>query len=436
MKKVFVPTQGAADWQRLLAKPDLHWKQAKSAMTTAACWEDAGDSLPPEVSQVLNSAGNAALTDLQLLAALPEWEVPLPGGTTSSMTDVLALARNQAGLVVIGVEGKVDEDFGPTVAEKLKPAPKKSAGKAVPSDGQAERLRFLRQQLELAEPLDETLRYQLLHRTFSALETARWFHADAAVMLIHSFASDDRLRQDYKRFCEAMGAKDVNEHVAVVPTFQAPRLFLAWCTGDERHRRMKVPSHMKGLSFKFDEAMAFAAELHREQTRKGTDTPYLGHLLSVAGLVLENGGSENQAIAALLHDAIEDQAETHGGAAVLGADIEHRFGREVRTIVEACTDAWVEPKPEWRQRKEAYLAHIPSMPKQAVLVSIADKLHNARSICVDLRADGLSVFSRFTGKREGTLWYYESLAGAFLEHHRVPLALELQRTVAEMKSLS
>lgn len=190
------------------------------------------------------------------------------------------------------------------------------------------------------------------------------------------------------------------------------------------------------LSKKFDEALTFAAELHREQVRKGADTPYVGHLLSVAGLVLENKGTEAQAIAALLHDAIEDQAASFGGAAALGAEIERRFGKDVRAIVEACTDAWVEPKPEWRERKEKYIAHVGHMPADAVLVSLADKLHNARAICADLRAHGPAVFERFRGGRDGTVWYYESLAEAFGEHHPCPLAAELGRAVDEMRNLT
>jgi (p)ppGpp synthase/HD superfamily hydrolase len=191
-----------------------------------------------------------------------------------------------------------------------------------------------------------------------------------------------------------------------------------------------------GLSDKFDEALAFASELHRQQTRKGTPTPYLGHLLSVAGLVLENGGTEAQAIAALLHDAIEDQAASRGGAKALGAVIEQRFGTDVRAIVEACTDSWVDPKPPWRQRKEQYIAHVKDMPKAAALVSLADKLHNARAICADLRQHGAAVFDRFTGKRDGTLWYYESLAEQFARHHPLPIVAEFRRAVAEMKELA
>lgn len=190
------------------------------------------------------------------------------------------------------------------------------------------------------------------------------------------------------------------------------------------------------LSRKFDEAMQFAAELHREQTRKDTEIPYVGHLLSVAGLVLENDGTEVQAIAALLHDAIEDQADKYGDAPRLGAEIEGRFGSEVRKIVEAWTDAWANPKPEWRRRKEDYIRHVAEMAPESALVSLADKVHNARSIVADQRRIGAAVFERFAGRRDGTLWYYSSLAAAFHEFHPQFLTDELARIVADMRSLA
>ncbi|MFH1125222.1 MAG: hypothetical protein V1758_16320, partial [Pseudomonadota bacterium] len=109
MKRIFVPSQAPSDWQRFLAKPSLHWKKSYSAMTTAACWEDSGGDLPLEVKQTLDASGQRDLAGLKLLAAIPEWEVELLGGTRPSCTDVLALARNDEGLVVLGVEAKVDE---------------------------------------------------------------------------------------------------------------------------------------------------------------------------------------------------------------------------------------------------------------------------------------------------------------------------------------
>src|SRR5437588_8327976 len=129
------------------------------------------------------------------------------------------------------------------------------------------------------------------------------------------------------------------------------------------------------LSTRFEEALVFATQLHREQTRKGTRIPYIAHLLGVTSIVLEHGGNEDEAIAALLHDAIEDQ-----GGASTREEIRRQFGDRVVEIVDGCTDTDVMPKPPWRARKEAYLAHIIEATPSVRLVSAADKLHNARAI--------------------------------------------------------
>jgi (p)ppGpp synthase/HD superfamily hydrolase len=178
------------------------------------------------------------------------------------------------------------------------------------------------------------------------------------------------------------------------------------------------------LSDRFDEALAYASRLHREQRRKGTDIPYVSHLLSVAALVLEHGGNEDQAIAALLHDAVEDQ----GGEPIL-QEIRQRFGNAVATIVADCTDSWVEPKPEWRQRKEAYIAALPEKQPSSLLVSLADKTHNARAILTDYQQLGDDLWSRFNGGKEGTFWYYRSLAAVYREALPCLLASELAMTV-------
>jgi (p)ppGpp synthase/HD superfamily hydrolase len=180
------------------------------------------------------------------------------------------------------------------------------------------------------------------------------------------------------------------------------------------------------LGPRFDDALAFASRLHRDQVRKGAGTPYIAHLMSVSALVLEHGGNEDQAIAGLLHDAAEDQ----GGAQTLGI-IRERFGEAVAKIVADCTDAWEEPKPAWRPRKEAYLAALPGKDPASLLVSLADKTHNARAILADYCTLGDALWGRFTGGREGTLWYYRSLAEAFRSALPGPLADELARTVAE-----
>ena len=180
------------------------------------------------------------------------------------------------------------------------------------------------------------------------------------------------------------------------------------------------------LSTRFDEALALAADLHREQKRNGTEIPYISHLMSVCALVLEHGGSEDQAIAALLHDAVEDQ----GGEPVL-AEIRRRFGDEVARMVADCTDAWEKPKPPWRKRKEDYLASLPAKPPTSLLISLADKTHNAKAILRDHGQIGDEIWRRFKGGREGTIWYYQSLAVFFTSAMPGPLADELSTTVAQ-----
>ncbi|HET6731582.1 HD domain-containing protein [Mycobacterium sp.] len=179
------------------------------------------------------------------------------------------------------------------------------------------------------------------------------------------------------------------------------------------------------LSTKFQEALGYAAELHNTQTRKASDVPYVGHLLSVAGLVIEADGDETAAIAALLHDAAEDQ----GGDATL-VEIEERFGKEVATIVEECSDTVVTPKPPWRQRKEDYIAHLDKTSDRAILVSLADKLDNARAILRDLRRFGPPVWQRFnTDDPHEHLWYYRSLLDVYRGRTDSWLVDELERVV-------
>ena len=185
------------------------------------------------------------------------------------------------------------------------------------------------------------------------------------------------------------------------------------------------------LTAGFEEALVYATRLHAGQLRKGTAIPYVSHLLAVAGIVLENGGVEDEAIAALLHDAVEDQ-----GGATTREEIRRRFGESVASIVDGCTDAETIPKHQWRERKEPYVAHIAEAPASVRLVSAADKLHNARSILSDLRSCGATVWDRFKGGKEGTLWYYRSLVEAFRAHGSSPLVEELMRTVAEIERLA
>ncbi len=185
---------------------------------------------------------------------------------------------------------------------------------------------------------------------------------------------------------------------------------------------------MTELTERFEEALIYAAQLHIHQKRKATQVPYISHLMSVSALVLEDGGNEDQAIAGLLHDAVEDQ----GGQHTL-EEVRERFGDRVAYIVESCSDTIVLPKPAWRERKEAYLAHLRSAPSDVRRVALADKVHNARSILDSLRKDGEDVWERFNGGREGSLWYYRSLLLVFRETGNDFLTDELERTLEEIE---
>jgi (p)ppGpp synthase/HD superfamily hydrolase len=176
----------------------------------------------------------------------------------------------------------------------------------------------------------------------------------------------------------------------------------------------------------FEDALVSAARLHAGQARKGSDTPYISHLMSVAALVLEFGGSQEQVIAALLHDAIEDQA--HGEPERLRGEVRRRFGDEVLTIVEGCTDTDEEPKPEWSIRKRRYIERLRREDSSIALVAIADKLHNARSMLADYRTIGEELWCRFNAPRADQLWYLKSVARAV--ENRVPAAI-----LTELKSI-
>jgi (p)ppGpp synthase/HD superfamily hydrolase len=180
---------------------------------------------------------------------------------------------------------------------------------------------------------------------------------------------------------------------------------------------------------KFDHALVYASRLHRDQVRKGTSTPYITHLLAVASIVGENGGTEDEVVAALLHDAPEDQ----GGEATL-QEIRDQFGDGVAEIVDGCTDTYETPKPPWRERKERYLAHLAGASGSVRLVSSADKLHNARTVLSDYRLLGEDLWTRFNGKKEGTLWYYRAVVDVLQGDS--PIVEELDRTVSELETLS
>ena len=184
------------------------------------------------------------------------------------------------------------------------------------------------------------------------------------------------------------------------------------------------------LSHRFTQALVYATELHAEQIRKGSKVPYISHLLGVASIALEYGADEDEAIAALLHDAIEDQ-----GGQTVRAEIRVRFGERVTEIVDGCTETDTTPKPPWAERKKAYIARISSTLPSVRLVSAADKLHNIRSILKDYRTQGDVVWDLFKGGKQGTLWYYRSLVAAFHEADSTPIVVELDRLVTELERL-
>jgi len=197
---------------------------------------------------------------------------------------------------------------------------------------------------------------------------------------------------------------------------------------------MRESSHSRKPSVKlgprFRKAFTFAADKHSGQARKASTIPYIAHLMGVASLVLEAGGDEDLAIAALLHDVVEDC----GGAPML-KEVRRRFGARVARVVDGCTDADTDPKPPWRERKEKYIARLKKENADTRLVSAADKLNNVRSILSDYRAIGESVWSRFNGGREGTLWYYRTLRDEFLHHKPNRITRDFDLAVNDLELL-
>ena len=184
-----------------------------------------------------------------------------------------------------------------------------------------------------------------------------------------------------------------------------------------------------GLSSRFDEALAYASRIHSGQIRKGTGTPYIAHVLGVTALVIEDGGDEDEAIAALLHDAIEDRG------AALRDEIRTLFGERVLAIVDGCTDSDTFPKPPWKQRKDRYLASLGVASPEVLRISAADKLHNVRSLLFAYRQRGEALWYLFNGQKEGTLWYYNEVSTILKARSNSRLTEELRLAVADMNEL-
>jgi (p)ppGpp synthase/HD superfamily hydrolase len=188
------------------------------------------------------------------------------------------------------------------------------------------------------------------------------------------------------------------------------------------------------LTIRYTAAFQLAFEVHTRQLRKGTSIPYVAHLMSVSALVLEAGGDEDCAIAALLHDAVED---SNNGAIMLDR-IRGQFGPRVASIVEACSDSSATPgqeKPPWRDRKQGYVDHLQAADADALLVSACDKLHNGSAIVADMREIGIKVFDRFNASPADEIWYYQKLCSALSSRIRPTLAWKLRSVVVEMTEL-
>jgi (p)ppGpp synthase/HD superfamily hydrolase len=195
------------------------------------------------------------------------------------------------------------------------------------------------------------------------------------------------------------------------------------------------------LTHRFTEALTYATERHVGQFRKGTSIPYVAHLLAVCALVLEDGGSEDEAIAALLHDAVEDTAKGSGGQSVLD-EIQSRFGERVADIVGACSESWAcsataeTRKPPWEERKQKYIDHLREAGPEVMRVSAADKLHNARAMLRDYRTLGEQIWKRFNRGGDAQLWYFRELAHAFRRPDRSALVEEFERVVSELAAVA
>lgn len=213
---VYVPATGIDDWRRLLAQPDKHWREGYSAMCIAKAWQHA-TGFPAPIAAVLQAAGDP-LASLEPLLIMPEHKVPLPGGQRKSQNDVWVLARYSGGLASITVEGKVSESLGSTLNEWRKAA----------SDGKRKRLDYLTRTLGLSSELPGTLRYQLLHRTASAIIEAERFQANIALMIVQSFSAEDAGLTDFQAFTQLFGVPSEADRIVQLGQPNAIKLYAGW----------------------------------------------------------------------------------------------------------------------------------------------------------------------------------------------------------------
>lgn len=224
MYKICVPTTGVESWQALLADPIKHWKTGYSAKALAYSWEQSA-GFPDEIKEIFSSSNDQDLQLIEPLLTIPEHKVALPGGVTESQNDAFVLARTPKTLVTITIEGKVAESFGPSLAEWY----------LQPSAGKTTRLQFLQQQLGLSGELSPSIRYQLLHRTASAVIEAKRYHAQKAVMLVHSFSQESRWLDDFQAFAALYGKNIVIGTLTHAAQVDGVDLYLGWVKGDARY---------------------------------------------------------------------------------------------------------------------------------------------------------------------------------------------------------
>jgi len=227
VKRIYVPTTGPDDWRRGLAQPRKHWKTGHSARTLAYCWEET-DELPREIAELFVRSGILAFRKVELLLAVPEYKVALPGSGKASQNDLFVLLRDAEGqLVVVMVEGKVSESFGPMLQGWNKSR----------TPGKLKRLKFIQSELRLPDDLPRTLRYQLLHRTVSAVLEARRFNALKAVILVHSFSQSDEGLEDYQRFVRLFDVDHSTKDLLLLRELDRIQLYAGWANGDVKFLR-------------------------------------------------------------------------------------------------------------------------------------------------------------------------------------------------------
>jgi len=222
--RFFRPINNAEEWKQLLAKPDKHWKTGYSAKALAYCWQEAKD-FPPEVRRIFRRSNIEVFRDIEMLLAFPEYRVPLPGGPRASQSDIFILARGNGQLVCIMVEGKASEPFGQTIAE----------WKVRPGEGKEPRLKYLCKRLGLNAIEVDSVRYQLMHRTASALIEAERFNAPNALMLVHSFSPANEWFEDYERFLSLFGVTGEVDSLVFAKTIGTVKLYFGWVRGNTEY---------------------------------------------------------------------------------------------------------------------------------------------------------------------------------------------------------